>query len=355
MHRTFGLAVIMHYSKTRYYGLVQNQKLETLVKEMTSAFQSFGGVTEKMKVDNMKTAVLKNQHYNLELNQNFLEFAMHYHSAIIPCSPYSPEQKGGVEGGIKYLQKNFIAGRSFTDLSDMNRQCREWTDKVNNQVHGTTKRIPLQVLEQEERAKLLPLPAESFSFFNRCERTVATNCHIQFENNYYSVPLSYIGKQVTVRWNDTIIRIIFQGEELALHEKNAGQGIYVTVRAHMPADKVYSETEYKLRHETKMKEIGTNAHQYFIMLLEKQPSYWSQTLRPIYGMVSEYGAEAVDKALRRALSYGALDIRIIRNILEKKLYDIVDSITPVFTDASNSRELSYYCVPPVARALGDES
>lgn len=267
---------------------------------------------------------------------------MHYRTAIVACTPYSPEQKGGVEGGIQYLQKNFIAGETFKDLLDMNRQCREWTDKVNNKVHGTTKRIPSQVLMREERGNLLPLPTEPFSFFNCCERTVATNCHIQFENNYYSVPLSYIGKQVTVRWDDAIIRIVFQGEELALHKRNTGQGIFITVRAHMPLDKVYSETEYKLRHETKMKTIGSNAYQYFIMLVEKQPSYWSQTLRPIYGMVSEYGNEAVDKALGRALAFGALDVRVIRNILEKKLYDIVDSITPVFNDDSNSRELSYY-------------
>jgi hypothetical protein len=44
------------------------------------------------------------------------------------------------------------------------------------------------------------------------------------------------------------------------------------------------------------------------------------------------------------LSYGARDIRIIRNILEGKLYELTDTVTPaaVFEQTSNSRDLWYY-------------
>jgi hypothetical protein len=40
-------------------------------------------------------------------------------TVIVPCTPYSPEQKGKVESGIKYLQQNFINGREFTDDRDI--------------------------------------------------------------------------------------------------------------------------------------------------------------------------------------------------------------------------------------------
>ncbi|OGE26506.1 hypothetical protein A3C26_01870 [Candidatus Daviesbacteria bacterium RIFCSPHIGHO2_02_FULL_39_12] len=68
---------------------------------------------------NMKTAILKNQHYDLEFNQDFLEFAGYYNTVILPCTPYSPQQKGTVESGIKYLQSNFAAGRQFQDDADI--------------------------------------------------------------------------------------------------------------------------------------------------------------------------------------------------------------------------------------------
>jgi hypothetical protein len=88
------------------------------------------------------------------------------------------------------------------------------------------------------------------------------------------------------------------------------------------------------------------------MLLQKQPGQWRQTIRPIYGLVAEYGEAAVDKALERALSYGAKDTRIIRNILTRKLYEVEDVIKlPEFTDSTNSRELSYYCLSNPANSL----
>jgi len=126
--RTFGLAVVLPYSKLEFYAITYDQKLETLCTELENAFVYFGGVPFKIKVDNMKTAILKNQHYNLEFNQDFLEFAYHYHyrTVIVPCEPYSPEQKGTVEAGIKYLQNNFISGRTFADEGDLKKQLRNW-------------------------------------------------------------------------------------------------------------------------------------------------------------------------------------------------------------------------------------
>lgn len=104
--RTFGLAVVLPYSRLGFYAICYDQKLETLVKELKNAFNYFGGIPKRLKVDNMKTVILKNQHYDLEFNADFLEFAYHYKAVILPCSPYCPEQKGTVESGIKYLQNN---------------------------------------------------------------------------------------------------------------------------------------------------------------------------------------------------------------------------------------------------------
>src|SRR5205814_941239 len=104
--KTHGLCVVLPFSKLGFYAITYDQKLETLVKEIENAFLYFHGVPKKLKVDNMKTAILKNQHYDLEFNPDFLGFCYHNSSVIIPCTPYSPEQKGTVEGGIKYLQGN---------------------------------------------------------------------------------------------------------------------------------------------------------------------------------------------------------------------------------------------------------
>lgn len=344
--KTYGLAVVLPYSRLDFYAITYDQKLETLIKELENAFLLFGGVPKKLKVDNMKTAILKNQHYDLEFNQDFLEFAYHYNTVVIPCTPYHPEQKGTVEGAVKYLQMNFVSGRTFADSADVKRQLQDWTKNYANQrIHGTTRRVPMQVFLAQEKEKLQALPVEEFSFFNRGVRIVAANCHIHFENNYYSLPAMLVGKEVTVRWNAHLIRIIHQGEQVALHHLAAGQGNYVTVRCHMPDYKTYSQTEYQAGYEAKMADIGEEAHRYFRMLLETKESYWFRTVRIILGLQQTHGDIAVNLTLKRALYYKATDIVTIRNILEKKLY-LLDSEPALHKiqeeETIMGRDLSYY-------------
>lgn len=343
--KTYGLAVILGYSRVGYFAICYDQKLETLIREITNAFEYFGGVPKRVKVDNMRTAILTNQHYDLVFNQDFLEYANHYTTVIIPCTPYHPEQKGTVESGIKYLQGNFISGRTFVDAADLKRQLADWmTTYANERIHGTTRRVPMQMLVTEEREKLQPMPEESFAFFNRGVRTVGVNCHIHFENNYYSVPACLVGKEVTVRWNEHLLRIIAAGEQVALHQKSTGIGAYVTQRSHLPDYKVYSATEHQARFEAKFADMGEDAHAYFRMLLE-QESYWFRIVRSILGLRSIYGDEAVNASLKRALYYKVRDVVTIKNMLEKKLY-AVDTEPKLLdrdrTESTLTRELTYY-------------
>lgn len=343
--KTYGLAVVLGYSRLDYYAICYDQKLDTLTRELKNAFEYYGGVPKRLKVDNMKTAVLQNQHYDLTLNQDFLEFADHYSTVIIPCTPYSPEQKGKVESAIKYLQTNFVSGRTFQDGVDLKKQLKDWVENYANQrVHGTTRKVPKEVFLLEEKDKLQALPVEEFSFFNRGIRKVAANCHIHFENNYYSVPASLVGKEVTVRWNDYLLRIIYQGKQVTLHHKDAGLGNYVTERNHLPDYKVYSETEYQAKYEALMASIGEWAHQYFTMLLEQKENYWFRTVRGILGLKEIYGQEAVNLSLKRAMYYQVVDIVTIKHILEKSLYLL--ELEPVMgklnDDNSMSRSLDYY-------------
>lgn len=342
--KTWGLAVILSYSRKGYWAVTRDQQIGTLTKELKNAFEYFGGVPKRLKVDNMKAAVLKNQHYDLEYNQDFLEFAQHCQTVVTPCTPYHPEQKGKVESAIKYMQKNFILGRDFQDGRDLKSQLRNWMiNYANQRIHGTTKKVPWEVWNQEEKSKLQSLPEEKFSFFNRCRRKAAANCHIHFENNYYSVPAYLVGKEVTVRYNDSLMRVIYQGEQVALHRLYFGKGKYTTIRSHLPDYKTYSETEYQAKYEKKMAAIGENAQEYFKLLLATKKGYWSRIVRGILGLVSENGKEAVEASLARALYFSTTNLTTIRNIVKDRLYESeLEPKLPINTDNSLNRNLSYY-------------
>jgi hypothetical protein len=193
----------------------------------------------------------------LDFNQDFLEFATHYCVVIVACTPYSPEQKGKVESGVKYLQMNFINGRDFTDDRDIARKLKDWmTNYANQRMHGTTRKVPWTQLVEKERLTLQPLPEEEFALFERCVRKVGKNCHIHFDNNYYSVPSALVGNEVTVRFNAGLVRIVASGEQVALHARSFEKGEYITVRPHLPQEKRYSETEHQAFFELKFCKVS---------------------------------------------------------------------------------------------------
>lgn len=224
---------------------------------------------------------------------------------------------------------------------------------ANQRIHGTTRKVPMQVFLSEEKEKLQALPDTSFAFFNRGVRIVASNCHIHFANNYYSVPSSHVGKEVTIRWNEHLLRIIHQGEQVALHLITREMGTYVTQRSHLPDYKSYSTTEYQARFEAKFADMGEDSHIYFNQLLEQKESYWFRIVRVILGLREQYGSEAVNASLKRAMYYNATDAGTIKNILEKKLYAIPTE--PKLLDRSTgesnlTRDLDYYTTSDTTNA-----
>ena len=63
-----------------------------------------------------------------------------------------------VEGPFWYIENNFLAGRQFDDWADLNREAREWCDKVNakfrRSLHG---QLPRALRRRARRARRCPL------------------------------------------------------------------------------------------------------------------------------------------------------------------------------------------------------
>ncbi len=351
--KTWVLCVALSHSRVSYHETTHDQKVTTLTAGITRAFTYFGGVPKRLKVDNLRAAILQNQHFDLQFHQDFLEWANHYGCVIAPCTPYHPEQKGKVESNVKYVKGNFFVERTFSDREDIDRQLSVWTrEYANCRIHGTTKTIPWDVLMTVERAHLQRLPETPHAAFERGIRTVANNCHIFFANNYYSVPSAFVGHTVTIRWSRSILRIIADGEEITSHAIVSGVGQYVTRRSHLPEFKHYGQTEYQKKYEDQMADIGEFAHQYFQEVLVGKQAYWFQSVRSIVGLAHHYGNEAVNLALKRALRYMVVDMGTIRTILTRRLYlldiaprlltKVSDPQLPDGTSSEVTRDLSYY-------------
>jgi len=118
--------------------------IHTLMRCHLGAFAYYGGHTREILYDNMKTIILHPRTVNSSaiINPEFADFAGYYGYRVLPCAPYRAQTKGKVERVIGYVKDNFLAGRIFASLEEMNRQALLWCETVNGKVHGSTGKIP---------------------------------------------------------------------------------------------------------------------------------------------------------------------------------------------------------------------
>jgi transposase len=140
--RLYGFALTLCYSRMRYIEFTQRQDIHHLLASMVHGFRYFGGVTESLLTDRMKTVLIDQKGGELHFNQKFLQFAAYYGFVPRVCRPYRPETKGKIESTVRYVKQNFWPGISFASLADLNQQAHAWMEKVNHQVHSTTREVP---------------------------------------------------------------------------------------------------------------------------------------------------------------------------------------------------------------------
>lgn len=180
----------------------------------------------------MKTVLIDQKGGELHFHKKFLDFAAYYGFVPRVCRPYRPETKGKIESTIGFVKKNFWPGIHFDSLGDLNRQARTWAEKVNHQVHGTTREVPYDRLEKERLLRIDEQPAYETSYLE--DRRVAKDCTLSYRGNRYSVPYQYAGKTVMVRepvaggrieiYRDTTV--------IAEHRLAAGRGGMILDQTH---------------------------------------------------------------------------------------------------------------------------
>ena len=98
---------------------------------------------------------------------------------------------------------------------------------------GRAGEVPLERFRRQEAAALRPLAGRTtFQPIRECVRRVHADACIELETNRYSVPWRLIGETVSVLVNEQV-RIVYAGQEVAVHGRLAGQRRSSIEREHL--------------------------------------------------------------------------------------------------------------------------
>ncbi len=318
MVKVWVFSMVLSHSRYSFSVIVLDQSVKTFIWCHILAFEFFAGVPAIIILDNLKAGVITPSFFEPVIQHQYAAFLEHYGSSPVTARIGRGQDKGKVESGIKYVKNNFLKRIDHRDYNRLQPDLENWLINIcNKRLHGTTRKVPARVFESIEKKALLPLPAERFTIMNIEKRKASTYAHIAYRYNYYSVPHQYATQELVIQCSGNVVKIFKNNDQIAIHALHDGQGVYVTKEEHKPPYKQKKSREY---YQKRVTAIGSNAILFMQELERVKPRHWHEMLRGILNLEKQYDKAAIDLSCARALTYGAVSYREVKNILEHRLY-----------------------------------
>ena len=217
--------VYLFAMRSKFSGKVYARLYPVMVQECffdghIRAFAYFERVFEKVIYDNLKTAVKVVMRGRERIEQDaFLQFRMHYSYDAQFCSPAKGSEKGGVEGAVGFVRRNFLTpipkAPSLENLNDfLLEKCLTHDLHITNGQERT-----VGELYEQEMPKLLSLPKTVYRNYKLHSAMVDKYLTVRINRNRYSVPAGHRDKAVTLEIGLDDVRIIHENTLIATHKR----------------------------------------------------------------------------------------------------------------------------------------
>ena len=200
--------------------LVWTYDVTTTLTVLEDILKELDGVAKKIVSDNPKCFALEASKYEPLLNPAYERFAAHY-GTLIECLPPPDSGTQGIGREDDALcQENIPAhGDAWYGIAESQDYINKKVAIANQRIHGTTRRRPVDVFSEEERAALKPLPALAYEVEEFHEGQVRKDGHVRFRNKYYSVEEVYCSQKVIVIGNSRQVSIYHKGKLIEVHNR----------------------------------------------------------------------------------------------------------------------------------------
>ena len=307
---------VLCYSRLSFIEFTLSQRKAEFYRSLVHALEFFGGSPRSIIFDNLKAAVINGSGRAACFHPEFLALCGCYCMQPIACERRDPESKGIVEGGVRYVKRNALAGRGdeLVGFDDYVAFAPRWRDEIANvRLHETTRQRPVDRFQQE-RSLLRALPAIPFDTDEIVPAVVSPHARIEFDANRYSVPPHLARQTVTVCADGEEVRIVHQGRVVAQHVRCYERRQLIVLSDHRLAARTMSRRSQSSALEQAFDALGPEARQ-FHLHLRSQPVKTGVHLRRLLGLARVYGSAEVLSAIARALELASYDAAAVENLL----------------------------------------
>jgi len=228
--------MVLPYSDAFFVRAFERECTESYWEGHVRAFESFGGVPVRISYDNSKVLVSKIVGtHERKLTDGFLKLQSHYLFREHFCRVGRANEKGVVEGVVKFTRLNFfVPVPQVRDLDDLNRKLAEMCQKdLQRCLRGKTGTKGERL--KEDQAAFLALPAGTFDACRKQPTRANSLSLVRFDDNDYSVPVSYAHHEILVKGYVDRVVLCHQDKAVAEHRRSWGkEGIFFDYRHYLP-------------------------------------------------------------------------------------------------------------------------
>lgn len=330
IRRTWAFVMTLSWSRHQYVEFVLDQKVATWLRCHRQALAFFGGVPQRIVIDNLKAGIAKACWEDPQVQLAYRECAEHYGFLVAPCRPYTPRHKGKVEqGGVHYVKRNFLGGRERTTITQANQDVQKWClTTAGQRIHGTTKEQPLARFEAQEKACLQSLPETPYDLAVWKKVKLHRDCHVVFDNAYYSAPFRFVGQRLQLRGGTHEVRIYTPNYQLmATHPRARKPGERHTHPDHLPPELLPGLYLDRQGCQTAAADIGPATQEVVATLLADSVVDRLPMVRRLLNLRDSYSDERLEAACARALRFGDPRYITVKQILKQGLEHAADPTT----------------------------
>jgi transposase len=314
--KLYCVAAVLSHSRYKW-GLWYAQPPTAIqfTQALQTCFEHMGGMPKEIVFDQDRLLAVDENYGDIVYTKEFEQFRLSSGFEVYLCRGADPESKGKIEAVVKYFKSNYAKNRQIVSIDLWNEGFEEWLQRTGNaMVHGTTKKIPAEVFEQE-RLFLKPVPSTDKVYETIVTRDVHKNNTIFFEGNRYTVPLGTYspGRKVSLSIEDDklIIRDDFDGYLIAEHTLSKSKGELIRNSNHRrDASQKLDTIQEKLLN---LFEHSEEARIFLIQIRRLKARYARDQFGLIEKTLDEYEQAVIEKALNYCMTHSLFSAVEFRN------------------------------------------
>jgi transposase len=296
------------YSDAFFVMAFERECTEAYWEGHAQAFEFFGGVPSRISYDNTKVLVSKILGaHERKLTDGLLKLQSHYLFREHFCRVRRPNEKGVVEGLVKFARLNFMVPvPQVRDLAELNVMLAEMCrDDLRRRLRG--KDGCKGELLKEDQAAFGALPPTAFDACQKQPTRASSLSLVRFDDNDYSVPVAYAHHEILIKGYTDRVELFHQDKIVAEHRRSWGkEGIFFHYFHYLP---LLERKPGALDHALPLADLALpecfGTLRRHLVAEEEKPGKGVRKFIQVLRLLEDHPLPRLQRAVERGLSIGA--------------------------------------------------